>query len=126
MENNILLARHGLMKEDFFTSQESIAAQILLHLKTAAYALKEEWNDLALITAIREVGRKINSPGRQVLIDPVSGDLPLTVFDPYIRGVVRWLNELGIYTLCSCGGHGSFNLLSKRGNSEGGFQPEKE
>lgn len=106
MENINLLARHGLVQEDIFTPQESIAAQIVLHLKTAAYSSKEEWNDLAIMTTIREVSREIDSPGRETVIDPVSEDLPLTVIDPYIRGIVRWLNELGIYTLSSCDGHG--------------------
>jgi tripeptide aminopeptidase len=41
-----------------------------------------------------------------MLIDPVLGDLPLTDFDPSIRGVICWMNELIIYTFGSCDGHG--------------------
>jgi tripeptide aminopeptidase len=100
-----LLARHGLHNDDFFTAPNGVAAQMLVNLKTMT-SIKMELNDFDIINKFIEVSSEINSPGRGMLIDPVSGDLPLTDFDPYIRGIVRWLNELGIHTFGSCDGHG--------------------
>ncbi|MDV2686481.1 peptidase M20 [Alkalihalophilus lindianensis] len=40
-------------------------------------------------------------------IDPIKQELPLAELDPYIRGIVRWLNELGIHTTSCCDGHNS-------------------
>jgi tripeptide aminopeptidase len=101
-----LLARHGLQTDDFFAAPKGIAAQMLVHLKTMT-SIKIELNDYNIINKFNEVTPEINSPGRGMLIDPVRGELPLTDFDPYIRGVVRWLNELGIHTFGSCDGHGN-------------------
>ncbi|WP_102262603.1 M20/M25/M40 family metallo-hydrolase [Mesobacillus jeotgali] len=103
MENNILLARHGLQKEDGIASPKEIATQLLNRLLAAPDTLE---NDSTIISALQAASREINSPGPGMLIDPLGGDLPLTDFDPYIRGIVRWLNELGIYTFGSCDGHG--------------------
>jgi tripeptide aminopeptidase len=58
------------------------------------------------ISFLQETAKTIDSPGRGMLIDPVLGDLPISDFDPYIRGVIRWMNVLGIYTYGSCDGHG--------------------
>ncbi|WP_226641533.1 M20/M25/M40 family metallo-hydrolase [Mesobacillus subterraneus] len=103
MKNNILLARHGLQKEDAKSSPQGITSQLLNRLMIAPGSLE---NDSTIISTLLEVGREINSPGPGMLIDPLGGELPLPDFDPYIRGIVRWLNELGIHTFGSCDGHG--------------------
>lgn len=116
MENNILLARHGLQKKDGIKSPQSNAAQLIKRLTPASLE-----NDITMINFINEVGPEIESPGRGMLIDPLRGDLPLKDFDPYIRGAVRWLNELGIHTFGSCDGHGNrsaFIYLKKYPNSK--------
>ncbi|RSD28585.1 M20/M25/M40 family metallo-hydrolase [Mesobacillus subterraneus] len=116
MENNILLARHGLQKEDCITSPRGNAAQLLFRLTPGSLE-----NDLSLVKGINEASQEINSPGPGMLIDPIKGDLPLSDIDPYIRGAVRWLNELGIYTFGSCDGHGkrsAFIFLKKYPNSK--------
>ncbi|MBS8263863.1 M20/M25/M40 family metallo-hydrolase [Mesobacillus boroniphilus] len=104
MKNNILLARHGLQKEDGIGSSQGIAAQILIRLLEDPSSLE---NDLTMMNSIHEASREIKSPGPGMLVDPLGGDLPLTDFDPYIRGIVRWLNEVGIHTFGSCDGHGN-------------------
>ncbi|WP_462410659.1 M20/M25/M40 family metallo-hydrolase [Neobacillus sp. Marseille-QA0830] len=105
---NILLARHGLQEQDrmvFFKRDLSNAGQLLM----AAEQVIHETNggtDEQLISCLQEAVYGIESPGRGMLIDPVHGDLPLSDFDPCIRGVIRWMNELGMQTYGSCDGHG--------------------
>ncbi|PLR98529.1 M20/M25/M40 family metallo-hydrolase [Bacillus sp. T33-2] len=123
--NNSTLARHGLLAEDVFKDFNggvSNAAALVKGL-IERNGLKDFSNvpDHELIAMLKETSRGIQSPGPGMLIDPVQGDLPLTDFDPYIRGIVRWLNELGIYTFGSCDGHGrtpAMILLKKFPNAK--------
>jgi tripeptide aminopeptidase len=105
----ITLARHGLQKEDmveFIQGDLSNAGKLLMHAEELFHENGDQVTDEMFIPFLQESAQSIHSPGRGMLIDPVHGDLPLTDFDPYIRGVVRWMNELGIGTFGSCDGHG--------------------
>jgi tripeptide aminopeptidase len=105
---NIFLARHGLQLGDIkglFCGDLYNAGKLLMGAGQMLKEIGNEINDEMYISFLHEVAETINSPGRGMLIDPVGGDLPLTDFDPYIRGVVRWMNELGIFTIGSCDGH---------------------
>jgi tripeptide aminopeptidase len=106
---NILLARHGLQKEDlkkFIQGDLCNAGKLLMGTGQLFYEIGDQITDEDIIVCLQESAKTIHSPGRGLLIDPVLGDLPITDFDPYIRGVIRWMNEMGIYTFGSCDGHG--------------------
>jgi tripeptide aminopeptidase len=105
----ILLARHGLQKEDLKRSihgEGCNAGKLLMDTEQWFHEVGDGITDEDFISLLQESAKTIDSPGRGMLIDPVLGNLPITDFDPYIRGVIRWLNELGIYTFGSCDGHG--------------------
>jgi hypothetical protein len=105
----ILLARHGLQKEDLMRSINSEgcnAGKLLMGTEQWFHEVGDQIMDEDFISFLQESAKTIDSPGRGMLIDPVLGDLPITDFDPYIRGVIRWMNELGLYTFGSCDGHG--------------------
>jgi len=75
-------------------------------LSTDEHSMTEtEWID-----ALQQTAQMFNYdprvPGKETLIHPKFGELPLIKIDPYIRGIVRWLNMLGIYTIISCDGEG--------------------
>jgi tripeptide aminopeptidase len=109
INKEILLARHGLQKEDLMRSingEVCNAGKLLIGTGQLSNEVNDMITDGEFISLLQESAKTIESPGRGMLIDPVLGDLPLTDFDPYIRGVIRWMNELGIYTFGSCDGHG--------------------
>ncbi|WP_026829422.1 M20/M25/M40 family metallo-hydrolase [Exiguobacterium artemiae] len=109
----ILLARHGLSRDDQFnkTHVACLTDSILQYPVV-------DWNDRQLIEWIQQVPFE-NLPGREAMIDPSTNDLPYQSFDPYIRGIVRWLNALDIPTLSCCDGHGRgrASILLKRAPS---------
>ncbi len=98
--STILLARHGLNREDRF-SKTHVA---FLTDSILQYPV-EDWSDRRLIEWIQQVPFN-DLPGREAMLDPSTNDLPYQSFDPYIRGIVRWLNALDITTLSCCDGHG--------------------
>jgi tripeptide aminopeptidase len=102
---NYVLVRHGLHGadyENFLVGKETIYGQILNRMMGhLSKPLNEEAIENALMLAFEET----EGPGRETLVDPTRQELPLSMLDPYIRGIARWLNELGIHTFCSCDGH---------------------
>ncbi|MDN3016072.1 M20/M25/M40 family metallo-hydrolase [Paenibacillus sp. BSR1-1] len=105
----ILLARHGLMKKDLAGKKETFGAKLLsetLNLMVKYGQSLDTLPEKEFITLLKEASRIVDGPGREMLINPLFSDLPLTMMDSYIRGMVRWMNELGIYSICSCDGHG--------------------
>jgi tripeptide aminopeptidase len=109
-KEELLLARHGLMKKDGICGKESFAVKLLsesVKLMGKDNQSFDTMTDHEFITLLNEVSRTIDGPGREMLIHPLHSELPLTMMDPFIRGIVRWMNELGIYTFSSCDGHGS-------------------
>lgn len=58
------------------------------------------WQE-AILQACRE-----DRLGGECLVDPLRGELPLADIDFHLKGVVRWMNELGVSTAYCCEGHG--------------------
>jgi tripeptide aminopeptidase len=107
MKKNQLLARYGLKKSD---QPDSHAGQLLwrtrmnlggIHLDHTAEVNESEW-----FKALQQASRQVDRFGGGCLIDPQTSELPLADIDPYMRGVVRWMNELEIHTAYCCDGHG--------------------
>jgi len=111
MKNSVKwLIRHGFLphgEETGITGQW--LGQILAHLIRQGQSLKQlseqQWME-ALTQTAKQLTRHPSVPGRESLIDPTKNELPLIQIDPYIRGIVRWLNMMHIYTICSCDGEG--------------------
>jgi tripeptide aminopeptidase len=107
----ILLARHGLRNADLSPGAEGTYAgkwlfETLKLMNSKGFTL-EDIQEKEFLPLLNEAARIVDGPGRETLIHPLESDLPLTMMDPHIRGIVRWLNELGIYTIYSCDGHGN-------------------
>ncbi|MGP3562451.1 M20/M25/M40 family metallo-hydrolase [Geobacillus sp. BK01] len=66
---------------------------------------EQQWMDV-LAHAAKQIDTYFDVPGRESLIDPTANELPLIQIDPYVRGIVRWLNMMHMYTICSCDGEG--------------------
>lgn len=102
---NYVLVQHGLHGadyENYLTGKETIYGLILNSMMGhLSKPLNEESIEKALILAFEQT----DGPGGETLVDPTIHELPLSMLDPYIRGIARWLNELGIHTFCSCDGH---------------------
>jgi tripeptide aminopeptidase len=114
MENmtnwNNLFIRHGFLPYDLeegTLSQWLTCTFILLQQsgKQLDTVSETEWMEALQKTAQNIVRRNNTIPGMESLIDPTKDELPLIQIDPYIRGIVRWLNMLHIYTVYSCDGH---------------------
>ncbi|GAE28248.1 hypothetical protein JCM9140_4461 [Halalkalibacter wakoensis JCM 9140] len=105
MAAHSLLTRHGFQQSDL---QEE--TNIGLFLNQAIYYAKVNREDLASLQELKWI-EALNSAshhfrgGGKVLIDPEKQEIPLADLDPHMRGMVRWLNALGIYTVNSCDGH---------------------
>lgn len=103
-----MLVQDGLNDEDFGNGKKSLYSEILFKTKELIYeqgltteTISQDLFERTLSNAMAS----IEGPGRETLVDPTSHELPLTSMDPYIRGVARWLNQLGIETFYSCDGH---------------------
>lgn len=98
------LARHGLR-----TSNEEIG-----WLKRMSYAVERKLSeqpdatdkDIIECLNMTRVDLGGDEIGGEHLFNPKHEELPYHVFDAYIRGVVRWMNELGMLTEGCCDGHG--------------------
>jgi tripeptide aminopeptidase len=104
----ILFARHGLSKKDLVnpvkaTFSSKLLSETLNRLLDKEVSL-DELPEIEFMDVAKEASGLIDGPGREMLINPLYSDLPLTSMDPYIRGMIRWMNELGIHTYCSCDG----------------------
>jgi hypothetical protein len=56
--------------------------------------------------ALQSASRQADRLSGEALIDPREAELPLASIDLDMRGIVRWMNELGIHTSHCCDGHG--------------------
>lgn len=65
-------------------------------------AISEDSFKIALLTA----SSRMNHYGGETLINPLHEELPLASIDLHMRGICRWMNELGMHTLTCCEGHG--------------------
>lgn len=106
MNMNRLLARHGLERND---APDSHAGR-LLRAALAQLGHRDGWPDemeeSRWMEALERAARQAGGRGGEHLADPRTEELPLARIDPYMRGIVRWMNELGIHTASCCDGHG--------------------
>ncbi|HJV46990.1 MAG TPA: M20/M25/M40 family metallo-hydrolase [Bacillota bacterium] len=63
---------------------------------------QSEWSE-----AVKAASYQVDRRGGECLINPMVEELPLADIDLHMKGIIRWMNELEIYTLYSCDGHGS-------------------
>lgn len=112
MNQEILLARHGLKESDLTmpaNAKENYAGKLLaktMKLIANAGLAFDTIPERKFITLLEEAAKKVGGPGLEALIDPTEDEIPYTQIDTHLRGIIRWMNELGIYTLGSCSGHG--------------------
>jgi tripeptide aminopeptidase len=102
---NDVFIRYGLHLgdlENYFTGKKTIYGDILR--KTMDH-VGDSANEAEAETALQLAFKQTDGPGGETLVDSSIHELPLSMIDPYIRGISRWLNELGIYTFYSCDGH---------------------
>lgn len=100
-----MMARHGLkecmnetnmiLKELSYSIQKIIADELVKDEQVVAY-----------IESFQNEAGPWNSVGQEQLLNPKTEELPYYAFDAYIRGIVRWMNELGMMTSMCCDGHG--------------------
>jgi tripeptide aminopeptidase len=112
METTKLLARYGFKASDLneFSSDCKFHAcellqRTLYNIGITPYQL-ENVSEERFAAGLQEASRQVERFGGEYLINPLMGELPLADIDLHMRGICRWLNELGIYTLYSCEGHG--------------------
>ncbi|EKN69316.1 peptidase M42 family protein [Neobacillus bataviensis LMG 21833] len=107
----ILFARQGLSQKDLAKAHKTTISTKLLSETLDRLSDKgvspDELSEKEFMEVIKDASKRIDGPGREMLINPIHSDLPLTGFDLYIRGMIRWMNELGIHTYCSRDGHGN-------------------
>jgi tripeptide aminopeptidase len=112
MKNTHLLIRYGFKASDTigrYSGQPSHASKLLeqtlanlgITFGNLASATEEQW-----AAALKAASFQIERRGGECLVNPTLGELPLADMDLYMRGICRWMNELGIYTIHSCEGHG--------------------
>jgi tripeptide aminopeptidase len=103
---NHLFIRFGLHLgdlEDYLSGKETVYGDILR--KTMDHVGDSAASESDVDTALQLSFKQTDGPGGETLVNSSIHELPLSMIDPYIRGISRWLNELGIYTLYSCDGH---------------------
>lgn len=99
---NHVLVLHGLHVGDMKKPSQSVYHSILQKtMEQFTGAVTED----AVENALQNAFKKTDGPSKEILIDSSLHDLPLSILDPYIRGIARWMNELGIHTTYSCDGH---------------------
>jgi tripeptide aminopeptidase len=106
-----LMIRHGFHPEDTETGITSRwLAQTFTTLIQRHQSLdtisETDWMETLQQTAKQIVFYNDDIPGRETLVDPTKNELPLIQIDPYVRGIIRWLNMMHIYTVYSCDGEG--------------------
>ncbi|WP_114167128.1 M20/M25/M40 family metallo-hydrolase [Exiguobacterium sp. TNDT2] len=98
------LARHGLKTASEETEWlKRMSGDVEQQLHGQPDATDEDIMEWLRMTSDNLNG---NEMGGERLFQPETEALPYHVFDPYIRGIVRWMNELGMLTQACCDGHG--------------------
>lgn len=101
-----LLARYGFKKSEApFSHAAELLDATMRHLESLG-AFLEDVDESLWLEALARASKQVPSIGREGLVDPRKSELPLASIDLYMRGIVRWLNELGIHTALCCDGHG--------------------
>ncbi|MET3289294.1 UNVERIFIED_CONTAM: tripeptide aminopeptidase [Brevibacillus sp. OAP136] len=112
MINTTLLAQFGFKPSDLesrYSFRRSHASELLNQtlcnvgttLEQLDQVSREKWME-----ALQMASFQIERRGGECLVNPMEEELPLADIDLYMRGITRWLNELGIYTAYCCDGHG--------------------
>ncbi|TMV49587.1 M28 family peptidase [Paenibacillus mesophilus] len=107
-----LLTRYGFKLSDAndrFSFRRTHACELLtraLHRVGTTIEQLQEVSESVWADALQAVSFQIERRGGECLVDPTEEELPLADIDLYMRGVARWLNELGIHTFHCCDGHG--------------------
>lgn len=100
-----IMARHGLKESVNETNKVLSELSYSIQKRIAGERVKDE-QIAAYIEDFQNEGGPWNSIGQEQLFNPKTEELPYYAFDPYIRGIVRWMNELGMMTRMCCDGHG--------------------
>jgi hypothetical protein len=117
-----LLARHGLDRNDAPDSHAGRLLRAALAQMGSMGGRPDEAEESRWMEALDRAARRMDSRGGEHLADPRTDELPLAAIDPHLRGVVRWMNALGIHTASCCDGHGKreprVSLLHPPGEQE--------
>lgn len=100
-----MMARHGLKEWMNETNKVLNELSYSIQKRIAGEQVKDE-QIAAYIEDFQNEEGPWNSIGQEQLFNPKTEELPYYAFDPYIRGIVRWMNELGMMTRMCCDGHG--------------------
>lgn len=100
-----MMARHGLKEWMNETNKVLSELSYSIQKRIAGERVKDEQIAMYIEDFQNEEG-PWNSIGQEQLFNPKTEALPYYAFDPYIRGIVRWMNELGMMTSMCCDGHG--------------------
>jgi hypothetical protein len=106
MNMNRLLARHGLKLSDAPKSHAGELLDATLSNLGAKEKPPEEVDETVWLDALTRACGQVSRRGGEGLVNPLVSELPLADIDPHVRGIVRWMNELGIHTAHCCDGHG--------------------
>jgi len=101
-----LLARHGFKREEKPLSHAGELLNAAMRYLRDQLASPEEVDEALWMEALEHAAARVPCMGREGLANPLTEELPLASIDPYMRGIVRWMNELGIHTRFCCDGHG--------------------
>lgn len=100
-----MMARHGLKKWINETNKVLSELSYFIQKRIEGERVKDK-QIAAYIEDFQNEGGPWSSIGQEQLFNPKTEELPYYAFDPYIRGIVRWMNELGMMTRMCCDGHG--------------------
>ncbi|MFD0675973.1 MULTISPECIES: M28 family peptidase [unclassified Paenibacillus] len=112
MKTTQLLARYGFKASDVnerYNGHQCHASELLnqtlanisITMDELSFVSEESW-----VTALKAASFQIERRGGECLVNPTKEELPLSDIDLYMRGICRWMNALGMYTIYSCDGHG--------------------
>lgn len=105
MTQSRLFARYGFKPAEKPGSRAAaLLAATLRHLGPAAG--RECVSEAAWVEALLLASQEAEWVGGERLVHPQEEELPLAEIDLHMRGIVRWMNELGIHTAHCCEGHG--------------------
>jgi len=100
-----MMARHGLKK--WVNETNKVLSELSYSIQKRIEGERVEDEQIAAyIEDFQNEGGPWSSIGQEQLFNPKTEELPYYAFDPYIRGIVRWMNELGMMTRMCCDGHG--------------------
>ena len=105
MRNDNKWIRYGILSGEVIKEPTwSVCVQDVMQRADLQEATDEEILDW--IEEAKHRYAPLDDYGMEALFDPRRQALPYHLFDGYVRGVVRMLNELGILTSSCCDGHG--------------------